>query len=48
MMKRPAPKLFSSLPLASNFMTGSKFEFAQLSKANGWPPGGVLGLVPQR
>jgi hypothetical protein len=45
---RPAPKLRSSLPAASNFITGAKPALAQLSNWNAWPPGGVLGLVPQR
>src|SRR5262249_30202369 len=33
-VNRPAPKLFNSWPLASNFMIGASGEQSQ---ANGWP-----------
>ena len=47
-MNMPAPKLFSSFPDESNFMTGATVEPAQLSYANGDSPGGVSGFAPHR
>src|SRR5262245_65367184 len=48
-MKRPAPKLFRMLPLASSLWTGAQLEPAQVSNWKATlPVVGASGLAPQR
>lgn len=43
-----APKLCLTLADESSLSTGATVDPAQVSYANGEPPGGISGLAPQR